>query len=70
MLPTQHPVRMALLFSFFFKISLLIYPYMLRSATMLSVQRLHQLFPDEIGCLKFLSVSKATKEKNARCGQI
>ena len=74
MLPTQPPVRMVLLFFFFksrplhqifFKniISILTYPYWLRSAAMLNVQRLHQLFTDEIGCVKFMSVSKATKEK-------
>ena len=80
MLPTQHPVRMALLFSFFkmlmlsvhqilFKnvISTLTYPYWRQSATMLSLhsRRLHQLFPDEINCVKFISISKATKEKKA-----
>ena len=70
MLPTQHPVRMALLFSilktnflqdcnFYTNIS-----NRFRSATkMLSVQDLHQIFPDEIDCVKFISICQATKEK-------
>ena len=33
---------------------------------MLSVQRLHQLFPDEIDCVEFISISKATKEKRKK----
>ena len=30
---------------------------------MLSAQRLHQPFPDEIDCVKFISICKATEEK-------
>ena len=49
----------------FFKtvFSVLTYPYWLWSATMLSAKRYHQLFPYEIGCVKYISISKATKEK-------
>ena len=67
MLPTQHPVRMALLFSilktnflqdcnFYTNIS-----NRFRSATkMLSVQDLHQFFPDEFDCVMFISICQAT----------
>ena len=30
---------------------------------MLSAQRLHQPFPDEIDCVKFISICKVTEEK-------
>ena len=31
---------------------------------MLSVQRIHQLFPDKIDCVKLITINKATKGKD------
>ena len=51
----------------FFKIviSILTYPYWLRSAAMHTAQRLQQLFPDKCDRVKFITIIKATKEEKS-----